>query len=606
MAKKVLLKNKEINRQTYLYLLSVIAIVAIVGIVVIVATARTAMLKESNSESYYIPIENTAADTTAPANIAGEAGVKVPRPSKFKTVGQAANAVSGESVLNAQMQAYIASAKAESATIEKETLPAPLNAPLFAKHAATAGATLTQADLPLQGCLQLSQSYFNGLTGDAVFSAPSGCIELAEDINFEYTIVVKDGSDGFYLDCKYHKVTGSNDYEGIEVEDETQVKNCAVEGKFNGFFVTDYGTVEDSTSKNNLYDGFVINAHGKVYRSTAEDNAEGGGYGQFGYGNGFRIMDAGSVEYSKSRGNLNGFYLSEDATVKNSQAYNNRDYGVLTYGSTADPNPRTQVDDIVVTGSAHGFDLMGYAKANRCNATGNTVTGFTLWGAAEVYDSTAYKNKNGFRLLNTAKLYSSQARNNTEYGVIIEGTGYAAYATAVGNAIAGFSIYNAGIVKNSLAEGNSIGYKFYGSSRGEGLRAERNAFNGFMAFDSAKLVGGIATNNGLSQSDYGIILDGYANASSFTSSNNKNGIYVPANAYAETGVTCSNEYEDIMVNGGTLRKTFKTTNHEEPSGMGDWTLATFTDCVSSPPPTSSPIMLKSSSPTVMKTAMQQK
>jgi len=213
-------------------------------------------------------------------------------------------------------------------------------------------------------CVELDQNYFNRLNTDLVISRSAGCVRIMEDINFDHSIILRDGSQGFYLTCDNHTIIGSSEDVwkiAFELYDHTSVTNCNVRvarGGFllynsskvlnseadlikDGFQIHDNALVSSSLSKNCRGIGLeLFGGNPSVYNSISSNCTVGvlladysSGYNIRTYNNtniGFNLRGHGSCENCYSDGNRNsGYHLTENSKISNSQALNNGAYGIL-------------------------------------------------------------------------------------------------------------------------------------------------------------------------------------------------------------------------------------------------------------------------------------
>ncbi|MFH1199879.1 MAG: right-handed parallel beta-helix repeat-containing protein [Candidatus Micrarchaeota archaeon] len=210
-------------------------------------------------------------------------------------------------------------------------------------------------------------------------------------------------------------------------------------------------------------------------------------------------------------------------------------------------------------GNSDGFFVYG-GSVSSSTASGNTWTGFVVrGGSGSVSSSTASSNSFGFEIYDGGTVSGSTASGNYLDGFLVGG-GSVSGSTALGNTFDGYYVYNTGSVSGSIASGNSIGFDIGG--------------------------GTVSSSTASGNGDYGFIVSSSI-ARDIVSNSNGNGIYVGSgpgtNARLEVGRrVCGNTGAyGIFVNGGTVTGTYAT---DKPiAGGGDWSQATFTPCIITPP-----------------------
>lgn len=449
------------------------------------------------------------------------------------------------------------------------------------------GFRLNQA-MPREGCIELNQAYFNGLNTNLRLNYTNGCVELVENINFRYSIIVEDGRSGFYFTCNNHKITGDPEYDGIKVWDSATVRNCQVENYHIGFQVYDNAKVIESLARNNSW-GYVAYGFGNITESSAQDNINGGFMlgtrssagnsnsrynGQFGgfiiYGNakvsnsyaseneggGFIFWDYGQCEGCSANGNFgDGFYLEDNSRVLSSVSYSNYDWGYRLF-----TNSRVE-DSTAMRNEEDGFKLYDNSSVSGSTSRDNDWWGFWLLRDSLAEDSIAIDNgidishSRGFVLYDNARANSVTARNHQYLG---------------------FKLLGSSVVTNGNAINNEIGFMVFENALLSQSTAVSNGNTGYVLDESSRLEDSIARYNGRGPGDYGIYLQGLTTATNILSDTNKNGVYVGPNSRLLEGYRiCNNDNNNIYVNGGYVEGRFQT---GPISGAGNWQNAVIVPC----------------------------
>jgi len=286
--------------------------------------------------------------------------------------------------------------------------------------------------------IKLSQSSFDEWQSDVIFRYGWGKVILTEDITFDHTIILEDGSDGFYFDCDGHKITGTDATNAFETYDKTSLVNCVIEGRKNGVVLHDDSEAEHITAKDN-----------KEYGLYLYDNSE--------------------VTDSSSNGNNRGYFLRDNAHIEGSTASGNKDdgFGFTDYSSGT---------DLVSTDNAiNGFRLFKNSRGKLLTAERNSYNGIQLGDDAEVYYSDSNKNNFGFYAYGNSKIIQSDAYHNKR-GFYLIGNAYGDHITAKYN---GLGSEDYGVFMREYA----TAYEVQSDSNFKGIYAE--GYAGLKSFSRA-------------------------------------------------------------------------------------------------------------------------
>jgi len=436
-------------------------------------------------------------------------------------------------------------------------------------------------------CAVITQGFLDSLYGDLYLNFDSGCYEITENVEFDYTIVLQGGDDNGYFTCNdytiYPKTSAGEDGYGIYVYDNHHAKNCRVYGKLYGFVVVDNGKVSSSVADSGYY-GFSIHSPNEGNTNNLAVNNEE---------EGFFVMDYGTLTNSESIDNRVGFYLSEYGEVYNSEARGNNytGFNVLGFG---------QVAGSYAGGGSYGFRSKRDSYLVDCISSNNYV-GFIAYDNSTITESNSIGNYYGYIVSDSAEVYSSNAYDNEYHGFEIQG-GYARDCKSWGNDN-GFEVDNNGYVSVCESYDNEYhGFVFYNgyfsdiktynngydgalmfwNSDGYNLETRNNGASGVSVYGDSYVWGVEATGNG----GYGISLTDNSVAGgvsySLSSNGNGNGIYVgsdlgqgESSMLEGSGTVCYNDGYNIFVNGGTVVGEFKSTPIQ---GGGNWQGATIIPC----------------------------
>lgn len=206
--------------------------------------------------------------------------------------------------------------------------------------------------------IQLSQKFLDALPGGISIELPEQhCVEIIEDIYYEYSIVlqgeltfygnnyiystIQDNNPLYALDNVIVKdVIIKNANRGIELRNNSKVLNSVIENSATGMYLLDSSKVLHSLVKNS-YDGFYAFNNSKIYNSNSEFN-------------------------------LNGFLGFDNSTIEKSIAYNNQGFGFILMEDSVGKNLISSENEI-------GFQLVEYSKIYNSKAIGNQEIGFSLW-----------------------------------------------------------------------------------------------------------------------------------------------------------------------------------------------------------------------------------
>ncbi|MFH1376932.1 MAG: hypothetical protein ABIH25_04825 [Candidatus Woesearchaeota archaeon] len=398
-------------------------------------------------------------------------------------------------------------------------------------------------------CAVITQGFLDSLYGDLYLNFDSGCYEITENVEFDYTIVLQGGDDNGYFTCNdytiYPKTSAGEDGYGIYVYDNHHAKNCRVYGKLYGFVVYDNGKVSSSVADSGYY-GFSIHSPNEGNSDNLAINNEE---------EGFFVMDSGTLRNSESIDNFVGFYLSGDAEVYNCIASNNYYDGFSVH------------DNSVIIGSRSNGNYCGY---------------YVFSNNVEIYTSTAYDNQfYGFGLEGGHAL-DCISWGNDYIGFFVYEGGYVEGCDSYDNENYGFVFYNGYFSDIKTYNNGYDGALMFWNSDGYNLKTRNNGASGVSAFDNSFVWGVETTGN----DDYGVSLTDNSVAGgvsySLSSNGNGNGIYVgsdlgqgESSMLEGSGTVCYNDGYNIFVNGGTVVGEFKSTPIQ---GGGNWQGATIIPC----------------------------
>jgi len=414
--------------------------------------------------------------------------------------------------------------------------------------------------MPDKTCIRLYQSDFDNLNTNLVISYPSGCVELMEDITFNYGIILSDGSDGFYFTCNNHWLRGSPSTDGIIAFNDVIIRDCTVTGRLIGFVIHDNTRVENGQAFSNDY-GFLAYNNAVVDNSWARENLQAG----------FIAFDQVAILNSNSWSNDEGYELQNDAAAVNSNAQSNTNEGFEMWGNS-------EVFHGFSRGNYEGYSMSDESTASVSTASYNTDEGFELFDRSRVFDSSSSRNSQGFDL-NQNTIATGSSTNNNGDGFVMRDFSSCVDCNSNDNQIAGFWIMDNSEVSNSRAMNNLInGFEQYDYSTISESTASHNLRNGFALYDSSQVSDSTAQYNNDNNWDYiyGIRLNGFSNASNVRSDNNDNGIWVDQGAKLLEGYrVCNNDAENIFVNGGYVEGRYQT---GPIGGAGNWQNAVLVPC----------------------------
>jgi hypothetical protein len=323
---------------------------------------------------------------------------------------------------------------------------------------------------PKIGCIQLYQSDFDKYTSDVTFGDSGECVELMENVDFNYSIILK--GNGFYLDCNNNKLTGiyshEEGYAGIIGTENSIIKNCIVEKKFYNFLLTDFAEVYDSlatgffTHDGTWYStiGFELRDSSKAYNSAASNN-----------GGGFALEAFAEVYNGSAINNSAGYWLFTDSGIYDSLAKENRFGYILRHNASID---NSLAENNIYTG--FDFTILGVSIVSNSIARGNSV-GFIVGEENIIYSSLAEDNVVGFSVFGDAKVYDSLSSGNSLYGFALDENSFVENVAVVDNEY-GIIVSGSSVLKNSVAENNTW-FGLMGHDSLSTIQGGKFCFNGY-------------------------------------------------------------------------------------------------------------------------------
>jgi len=422
------------------------------------------------------------------------------------------------------------------ASIEKPGKGLELEEEIKSKEDIVGNSVNPGTEMPRDDCIQLYQDDFDQFDQDVYFEYSYGCIELMEDINFDYTIVISvppdGGNEDFYFTCNNHKLSGTGTQQGygFYLLQFAELRNCTVENKYRGYY-TEYS------------------AHSEIIDSRAINNRIGFDLdGATWYNN-----PATTVTRGLAINNSHGFYAKGQTVIKDSEAINsisNEGFDLVDY---------SQVINSISKGNKDGFKLRDFSRAINCTATDNILTGFEISDDTIVINSTAEETQfQGFILYGNANAINSIARNNlygfsTEsfypnsamiFNSTAENNSYVGYFLKTGPAEANSKVFN------SIATNSEIGYRLQDRSEVHNSLAQYN-IDGFQLTHDSIVVNSISINN----SRYGYVFgyvsppirSGSSQINNSKAEGNEIGVFFfigeTTSAHIKGGTFCNNNYD---------------------------------------------------------------
>lgn len=350
---------------------------------------------------------------------------------------------------------------------------------------------------PKSGCIQLYQEDFDQFDSDVFFTMTSSCIEIMEDITFDYTIYVdtpqEEYQEEYYFGCNGNKVSGTGKQEGY------------------GFYLKEYALLKDCVIENKQVG---ISTH---------------------YQSAFPIIGGCVVRNSGK-----GYLLSQNTQIKNSVSEDNR------YGFDLSSNTEA-INCTAINTEREGFEA-GYENIRLINcSTLNSTFGFVVGGNNIVIEGCVAENGQifGFEVGGNMEVIKSTSRNNV-VGFDAANGAIISNCVAEGEELSGYFLKDDSIVYDSVARECGLGYRLQYSSEAHDSLAENNGA-GFKLTHDTIVTNSVAINN----DEYGFSIEGGSPHITNSQSEN-NGIYGLYVAIAEAssanvagGTFCSNGEYDI-------------------------------------------------------------